>query len=570
MGATTSLGLPSGRPQLGDHPIHELSDSLFDELLAHDPENATYLGIPGYDHLWADRSPDGHTVFLDTMQSYRGAVEQLPPAINRWDRLAVDVTLAELHHEIERHETGDVRRDLNSIASPLQDYREVFEQAPKSTEEDWSHVVRRLESMGDAMAGYFDGLLLGLSRGETVAARQVAEAIRQARVVESDTSPFLGLLAEYGEGPLAGRLADAVAAGRAAFGAFADHLAQDYLPHAPSRDAVGAERYRAATRYFLGTDVDAADAYEWGWAEIAALSSRMGKVADRIAPGATLAGAVEVLKTDPQRAAADHPAFVAFAQARINEALERLAGVHFDVPDTIARCDVRMASPGGALGAYYVSPSEDFTRPGTVYWSMGEDDGPIPLYDQVTTAYHEGFPGHHLQSGIQLTVADKLCRLHRVGVWKSGSGEGWALYAERLMDEEGFLDEPDYEFGYLAAHMHRACRVVIDIGSHLELPIPSHQPFRPGEPWSFEAGVELLERYATLGTADARSEMTRYLGWPGQAIAYSLGEREILELRDKTRRTRGTEYSAKEFHRRLLEIGSIDIDLMKSFLLEDD
>jgi uncharacterized protein (DUF885 family) len=201
-----------------------------------------------------------------------------------------------------------------------------------------------------------------------------------------------------------------------------------------------------------------------------------------------------------------------------------------------------------------------------VWWSL-EGDGPVPLYDQMTTAYHEGFPGHHLQVGVQVSLADKLSRLHRLWMWKSGSGEGWALYAERLMEELGFLDRPDYVFGLLAAQMLRACRVVIDIGAHLDLKIPEGQPFHPGEPWRFESATEMLREYATLDTAYADSEVTRYYGWPGQAISYKVGEKAILELREDARRDRGDHFDLKVFHRDLLEVGPVGLDLLREMML---
>ncbi len=167
--------------------------------------------------------------------------------------------------------------------------------------------------------------------------------------------------------------------------------------------------------------------------------------------------------------------------------------------------------------------------------------------------------------GTQITRADKLSRFHRLMVWYPGLGEGWALYAEDLMEQMGFLDKPDYVFGYLAAQMLRACRVVIDIGSHLEMPIPKGQAFHPGEPWSFETGVAMLQEYATLEKPYAESEMTRYLGWPGQAIAYKVGEREILGMRTALEARGG--FDAKQFHADLLEIGPVGLDYVKMMLL---
>jgi uncharacterized protein (DUF885 family) len=290
-------------------------------------------------------------------------------------------------------------------------------------------------------------------------------------------------------------------------------------------------------------------------------------VAAEIAPGGTIVDALEVLKTDPNRSARDRATFIRVIEERERAALDQLADSHFDVPEEIRDLAVKLAGPGGSLGAYYVGPSEDFTRPGSVWWSL-EGDGPFPLYDEITTAYHEGFPGHHLQVGVQMSNAELLSRLQRLWVWKSGTGEGWALYAERLMEELGYLDSPDYVFGWLAAQMLRACRVVIDIGSHLGYPIPKGQPFHPGEQWSYETATQMLVDYATLEPAYAASEVTRYFGWPGQAISYKVGEQTILDTRDELMATRRADFDLKAFHADLLGVGPVGIDLMRRFLLD--
>jgi uncharacterized protein (DUF885 family) len=270
-----------------------------------------------------------------------------------------------------------------------------------------------------------------------------------------------------------------------------------------------------------------------------------------------------LLRTDPDRVQPDAAALSAFIQGRLDDALDRLTGTHFDVPEPIRTVTVNIAPPGSSLGAYYVSPAEDFSRPGSVWWSL-TPEGPYPVFDEVSTAYHEGFPGHHLQVGVQVSLAEKLSRLHRLWVWKSGSGEGWALYAERLMNELGFFEKPDYVFGWLSGQMLRACRVVIDIGSHLDLPIPQGQPFHPGEDWSFDTAVEMLTGYAAQGKPHAESEVTRYLGWPGQAISYKVGEKAILEIRDEAKARLGGGFDPKSFHARLLEVGPIGLDLLRT------
>ena len=552
------------------HPIYALASDLVETLAAFRPELATYAGITGHDDRWPDLSPAGADAVLAELRSRRRRLRALPSAGNRWDQLAIDVALDLLSEEIEALELGDHLRDLNSIASPVQHLREAFDHMPTDTSEAGENILARLATVGDALDGYRMSLEEGRRRGLIAPARQAEAVAAQCEIhagADSALAALHGTVAPRLHEPWQRKhLDEATAAARSAFGEFGAYLRTVYLPGAMERDAVGPDEYRRRARTHLGTDIDPEATYRWGWNEVGELRAAMERVAGEITPGADIPEALHVLKTDPDRAAADPEAFRREMQHRTDDALARLSNVHFDVPAQIRRVEVKLAPPGGAIGAYYVGPSEDFTRAGTLWWSLA-DTGPVPLFDQVTTAYHEGFPGHHLQVGIQVSLAGRLSRLQRVWAWKPGTGEGWALYAERLMHELGFLDRPDYVFGLLAAQMLRACRVVIDIGSHLDLPIPDDQPFEPGRAWTFEIASRMLETYAALDADYARSEITRYLGWPGQAIAYKVGERAILDVRSAREQRDGAAFDLKAFHQDLLEVGPVGIDVMRRWLL---
>lgn len=557
---------------MNTHPIHDLADDLLEKVADLDPVGATFMGLPGRDDRWPDLSPEGRATAGDVMATYQQRLGELPPPGDDWEALAIDVAAEFLDQQLIELGDEDAELDLNSIASPSQNFREVFDHMDTDSADGWRNVASRLRALGQALDGYVTTLRAGMADGRTVAGRQVAAVAAQAEINASEESGFVELAKTYTEqnsnGEMSEEIEGAALSAREAFARFADFLRSDYFPRAVVNDAVGEERYLSSARRFLGTAVDPAETYAWGWSELGELRQRMIAIADKIVPGEGVAGALDLLKTDPDRAIADHDGFVAWVEALQQDALAQLSEVHFDVPDQIQTVGVAVAPPGGSLGAYYVSPSEDFSRPGRVWYSFVPNE-PIPLYDHVSTAYHEGFPGHHLQDGIQVANSANLTRLHRKAVWLSGSGEGWALYAERLMDELGFLENPDYELGYLAAQMLRACRVVIDIGVHLGFPIPKDQPFHPGETWTYDTAVELLMTGATLDRPYAESEVTRYLGWPGQAIAYKVGERHILDWREQTRRDLGAEFDLKRFHARLLAPGAIGLDLLRPRVLEE-
>jgi uncharacterized protein (DUF885 family) len=292
----------------------------------------------------------------------------------------------------------------------------------------------------------------------------------------------------------------------------------------------------------------------------------MAETAKEIDSGVSLHDVIELLDSDPVRSAATREEFVEFISGLQQEAVANLDGTHFDVPDQLKVVTVNMAPPGGALGAWYMPPSEDFSRPGSIWYAPGEREM-LPYWQEVTTAYHEGFPGHHLQGGTAVVLRDQLSRFHRTVIWYPGSGEGWALYAERLMDELGYLANPEYRLGYLASQLFRAIRIVVDIGSHLEKRIPGDAPLHAGELWDYDKAVDYVEKIGLHPRDVAESEVKRYLGWWAQAISYKVGEREILEIRAAAQAEADGGFDRKEFHRRVLEAGAIRLDQLREEML---
>ncbi len=548
--------------------IWELSDTAVDDMAALDPVEATYAGIEGHDHRWSDYSPDGIEAGVDYIRDLRRRIEALPDVTDPWEKRATGVARMFTDLEISRATHEDVYREVRTLACPLYEVREVFDVMDTESPDGRAAIIARLNSAGEALAGVRATLEVGMERGLYAARRQVLGAVEQCQTNAGQNSALralVGTMVENGAGQVEVEAARAAAeAAAAAFGDIGDWLQQSYLPEAPDQDGVGRDRYAAASRYFLGMEVDLEETYEWGWSEIERIRADMRALADEIQPGASRQEVVETLNTDPERRASRED-FVRIMQESQDVALDELDGSHFDVPDPVKRVETKLAPPGSFIGAYYISPSEDFTRPGGVWFSVGDNET-IPVWDNVSTAYHEGFPGHHLQTGVQMSLAERTSRLQRLWIWYSGSGEGWALYSETLMRELGFFEKPEYVFGMLASEMLRACRVAVDIGMHLGLPIPQGQPFHPGEEWSFDTAVEMLIDYAGQLPDYARSEATRYLGWPGQAPTYKIGERVILDLREGRKQQEGAAFDLKRFHADVLEAGPVGLDLLKEFV----
>ncbi|MDX1659722.1 MAG: DUF885 domain-containing protein [Nitriliruptorales bacterium] len=553
--------------------VFGLCHRFVDELAALRPIEATAMGVPGHDHRWGDHSPEGHDAVADLWRRLVADVSALPEPDGPWDRLARRVAEDAASVELERYERGEHLRDLAHLASFADTIRgEFLDVMELSSEEGWAAAASRLENLDQVIDGYERSLAMGRERGVVPAQRQVRSVIGQLRDSVQPDGRLGGISKEFRDAGLdIPGLADRVdAAARAAcetVASFADHLQEVVLPAADPEDGVGRERYLVAAHQHLGMELDPEETYAWGWEHLRGLLDAAHEAAAAIDSDANLAEVIGTLKTDPGYAASSQDAFRDMMQQRQEQALSDLDGSHFDIPEPVREIDVRLAAPGLPLGAWYHPPSEDWSRPGTVWWSHG-DRQHIPLYEEVSTAYHEGFPGHHMQVGIQVSLTDRLSRLHRLYYWNPGYGEGWALYAERLMAELGYLERPEYVLGQLTGSILRAVRVVADIGAHLGFSIPDDAPFHPGEPWSYDLGVEILRTVAFLDDEYAASEMARYLGWPGQAISYAVGERVILELRDELRQRPGGDDDPKEFHRRVLGSGPVGLDLLRELVLD--
>jgi uncharacterized protein (DUF885 family) len=544
----------------------EIADRLTESYSDLAPILATTNGIAGRDDVWDDLSPDGEAAKADVRAK---AIAELAPHLDHEDKVqahAARVLVSYLGTLNERYLSGHWKQDINHIYSPFQRARDTFDVVSMDGSQAWEAIATRLSTFDDLLSGYKTSLQLGIDEGETAARRQVSSLIEQVRSVSGEDSRFAGFpekAASSGGDPEA--IAASVSRARVAAGDFADWLESTYLPAANPADAVGVDRYLEGTRYFLGMDLDPDETYEWGWSEVHRLRGEMEATAAEIDPDRSIEEVITLLDTDPDRSAPDHESFAKFVQGIQAKAVDQLDGSAFDVPDEIREVTVNMAPPGGSLGAWYHGPSEDFSRPGSIWYAPGERTR-IPYWQEVSTAYHEGFPGHHLQVGFAVLEREKLSRFHRQFIWYSGAGEGWALYAERLMDELGYFENPEYRLGLLASQLFRSTRVVVDIGTQLEKVIPSDAPLHHGEVWNYDLAVEYMERVALQPRDMAESEVKRYLGWPGQAISYKVGEREILDIREQSRAREGANLDQKEFHRRLLEAGAIRLDDLRQVM----
>jgi uncharacterized protein (DUF885 family) len=548
-----------------DTPVYSLSDRFIDDVAALDPLSATYLGIAGYDHLMTDFSPAGHDARAEHASTALAALNALEPTDDA-DRLAAGVLRNDLELSVAEHQAGEHLRGIRVIAGDLDGARGIFDLMPTDTEGDWENIASRMEAFPSALDGMRASWREGLVRGVAAPVRQALAVADQATAwAGSQDDGFFVQFAATAQvsDALSTRLRRAALDCGAALDRTAAFLRGEYARHADPNDGVGEERHAFARRRYLGMNVDAKDAYDWGWDEVARLDAEICRVGEEILPGATPAEVRHLLDTDPARAVHGEENLRNWLQEMMDEAMSFLIdNKHFDIPPVMRRCEAMISPPGGAAAMYYTGPSEDLSRPGRTWYPLN-GRASVPRWGEPTTAYHEGVPGHHLQVGMAVVNADKLSRYQR-NTFVSGHGEGWALYAERLMDEFGFFTNPDYRLGYLYGQAMRAARVVIDIGLHCGFVIPTSWSWHPGEAWTPDLALEFLTERSSSDNEFNRSEIDRYLGWPGQAISYKLGERVWLDLRDDAKRRLGSKFNLSEWHDFGLNLGNLGLDLLKT------
>lgn len=296
-----------------------------------------------------------------------------------------------------------------------------------------------------------------------------------------------------------------------------------------------------------------------GIAELDRMVREQEQIARTLVPGGSVMDAIAFLDADPRRKLHGVTALQTWMQETSDRAVEELSREHFEIPGELRRLECLIA-PTNEGGIYYTSPSDDFSRPGRMWWSIPSGVTEFNTWRELTTVYHEGVPGHHLQIGQAVVNKAQLNSWRRTN-GTSGHAEGWALYAERLMDELGFLDDPADRLGMLDGQRMRAARVVVDIGVHLQKTLPDGS-----RAWTGDDALAFMREHVHMNDEFIRFEVNRYLGWPGQAPSYKVGQRIWEELRAECARSEGEAFSLRDFHKRALAVGGVGLDTLRMAL----
>ena len=542
--------------------IDQLANQLVKDQAAAYPSFATSIGYPGGEGDMDDYSPEALAQEQTDIKAVIAKLEALTPA-DDIDMVTKEAMLFSLNGEIATYDSGLAFRSLNNIASAAQGVRDVFDISPTATVEDWENLASRMSKVGESLRGYARSLEEGAKRNDAPAARQLTEVIKQAEQITNPDGFFhtfaKNAKAENGELPesLKKQLAEAAVSATAGYAEFGDYL-KGLLPRSTSPDAIGRERYQILSRRFLGATVDLDETYEWGKQELARVVAEQTAVANEILPGASVAEAVKHLENDPSTKLHGTDALQKWMQKLSDEAIAKLSGTHFEIADPIKKLEC-MIAPTQHGGIYYTPPSDDFSRPGRMWWSVPVGVTEFDTWRETTTVYHEGVPGHHLQVAQATYIRDTLNAWRRLSSWTSGHGEGWALYAERLMEELGFLSNPADRLGMLDGQRMRAARVVLDIGVHL-----GKQNLEGTGVWDFDYALAFMRSNVNMSPEFVRFEVTRYFGWPAQAPSYKVGQRIWEQIRDDYAARKGASFDIKEFHKTALNLGGLGLDTLRS------
>lgn len=543
--------------------IDELSNAWVVKLAELSPSFATYAGFAGGEDKLDDNSPAASARYYNLQKELLAKLDAMNP-VDKIDEVSKAALAADLKLGIELHESGLWKRDLDVLASPAQGIRDIFDLSPVATEADWVNLNKRMRAVEGAIDGYIETLRVGIRDNETPAIRQINWVVNDLNNITGYDGFFTKFAKAEGVELTEGLRVELIEAGNIATAAYAKlqkFLSEELAPVANTEDAIGRERYILLSQRFLGAKVDLEETLQWGIEELARVKAEQEAVANVIKPGATVAEAIEVLNNDPSRKLHSKEELKAWMQRLSDQAIEELGNTHFDIPEKLRTLEC-MIAPTNSGVIYYTGPTDDFSRPGRMWWSVPAGVTEFDTWRETTTVYHEGVPGHHLQIATQVYNREELNDWRRMANWCSGHGEGWALYAERLMQDLGFLNDPGDRLGMLDGQRMRAARVVLDLSVHLGKP----RLDGTGK-WDFDYAVAFMTENVNMSAEFINFEVHRYFGWPGQAPSYKIGQRIWEQIRNEAAAKAGADWDIKKFHRDALNLGALGLDTLRKAIL---
>ncbi len=542
--------------------VDTIADRFFDGVLERHPLWATVLGDERWDDRWDDPTEAGRAremAAIDEVERDLAAAES--PDLSAEDRITIGIlrVVAETRREAERLRLWEMD-SLDQMNGPQTLPTELARFQRIDTPERFQRLLARLETYPTLLEAHAENLAAGIRSKRTAARVPVERTIAQTRAIVEAPLGESPLLAAHPELSAADRERLTTAVERwvqPALGSFLAAL-EGYLPHARTGDGLcwlpdGEELYRFSILASTTLPETAQGLHDHGLARIEELTRERDTIARRLGY-ADSAAYRAFLETDPGNISHDPAEIVRMAEGWVASAFDAAPAWFGLLPR--AACEVRAVEPHqekDAPPAFYFAPSEDGTRPGRYYINTYQPEH-RPLHRLAATTFHEATPGHHFQIALEAELPG-LSRFRRLGSRLAGMAyaEGWGLYAEGLADEMGLYADDRERFGRFDSEAWRAVRLVVDTGMHA---------FR----WTRQQSIDLLRETAGLSQVEAETETDRYITWPGQALAYMTGQREILALRAQVERRDGARFDRRAFHDEVIGHGSLPLTTLREEL----
>ncbi|HXH18407.1 MAG TPA: DUF885 domain-containing protein [Chitinophagales bacterium] len=530
------------------------------------PTWASYEGDHRYDDRLTDLSDAAEEARYDSVQGFLDRLLQLPYDLLSMDhRLNYDLFKWMLEKNLEGRQFHPHYTPIGQQDGIHIEFPQIIEYQQLDSVAHFKKYFTRLKGFGkqvdDIIANMRKGMEAKIVQPKFIM-EQVFTQIEGIRTMQTDTIPFmLPLLSkkesitESEQQQLKNELRQIIDEHvKPAYARLGDFIRNEYLPACRSEAGIwalpdGDKRYARAVAYYTTTNLTPEQIYEIGLKEVERIRDEMEKLKNKIGFKGTLKEFFYHLRTDKkQQYTRKEDLLNGYRDilSRMDKKLPELFGKLPNTPYELKEIEAYRAA--SAPQAYYYSAPEDFSRPG--YFYVNTYDLPArPIYTMTALALHEAVPGHHLQ--IMLAKEKKEIPWFRKHLGVTAFVEGWGLYAEYLGYETGMYDDPYQHFGALDFEIWRACRLVADVGLHKKK-------------WTREQAVQYLLDNSANSETDTRSEVDRYISWPGQALAYKIGEMKIKELRKKAEQSLGGKFDVRAFHDMLLENGAIPLGMLEN------
>lgn len=544
--------------------LHELFEAEWQRGLRENPTYASSQGDRRYNDQWPDLGPEARE---RRQAADRAVLEQLAEidrsALPPEEQLNYDLFKTRYERRVAGHRFNDHYIALNQRGG-IQTADEMTSRLPFERVEDYEDWITRLESFSDYMDQTIALLYEGLETGWTlprVIAERIPDQIAAQLVEHPDESgfydPFRQMPDRIPDAEKERLREEAVAAIRhsilPAYERFHGFFTEEYIPGA--RETIGARHFPNGEAYYAWrvrdyttTELTPEEVHQIGLEEVERIRGEMEAIIDRVGFPGSFDEFLTFLRTD-ERFYYDDPdelleAYRAMAK-RIDPLLPQLFGRIPRMPYGVKPIPEAIAPD--TTTAYYMRPSGDGTRPGWYYVNLHQPET-RPKYEIPALSIHEAVPGHHFQIALAQELED-IPKFRRFG-GPTAFVEGWGLYSESLGEEMGLYDDPYDKFGQLTYEMWRAVRLVVDTGIH-------HMG------WTRQEAIDYFMDNAAKSENDIINEIDRYIAWPGQALAYKIGELRIQELRDRAEEALGDDFDIRDFHDTVLMNGAIPLDVLE-------